>query len=76
MPVEEILSIFFENNIFDINDGEIYSGSWFQNDYVVKLHLLKLKKAGKIIVEKGRRITARHISQLEKAGIKNLEVPA
>lgn len=30
---------------------------------------------GKLIVEEGRRITARHIKQLEKAGIDELEVP-
>src|SRR5690554_2572502 len=30
---------------------------------------------GKLIVEEGRRITARHIKQLEKAGINELEVP-
>ncbi len=28
-----------------------------------------------MIIEKGRRITARHIAQLEKAAIKDLEVP-
>ena len=73
--VEEILAIFFENNVFDIEDGKFI------------LHLVserlrgeiasfEVKKAGKVIVEKGRRITARHIAQLEKAGIKKLEVPA
>ncbi len=31
--------------------------------------------SGKVIVEEGRRITARHIRQLEKAGITQLEVP-
>ncbi len=36
----------------------------------------EIKKAGKVIVEQGRRITVRHIAQLEKANIKNLEVPA
>src|SRR3982750_2142631 len=35
----------------------------------------EIKKAGKLIVEKGRRITIRHIQLLEKAGIKKLEVP-
>src|SRR5262249_37744180 len=35
----------------------------------------EVKKAGKVIIEKGRRITARHIAQLEKASIKHLEVP-
>ena len=74
MQVEEILATFFENNIFDVHDGKFI------------LHLVserlrgeiasfEVKKAGKIIVEKGRRITARHIAQLEKASIKELEVP-
>ena len=30
---------------------------------------------GKVYVEKGRRITARHIRQLEKDDIKHIEVP-
>jgi len=32
-------------------------------------------KDGNVVVEEGRRITARHIKQLEKAGITELEVP-
>src|SRR5579862_4318631 len=75
MSVEEILSTFFENNIFDMHDGKFV------------LHLVserlrgeiasfEVKKAGKVIIEIGRRITARHIAQLEKAGIKQLEVPS
>jgi DNA-directed RNA polymerase subunit beta len=74
MTVEEILTLFFENNTFDVEDGKFV------------LHLVserlrgeiasfEVKKAGKIIIEKGRRITARHIGQLEKAGIKHLDVP-
>lgn len=74
MGVEEILGTFFENNIFDIKDGKFI------------LHLVserlrgeiasfEVKKAGKLIIEKGRRITARHIAQLEKANLKELEVP-
>lgn len=75
MTVEEILTTFFENNVFDIEDGKFV------------LHLVserlrgeiasfEVKKAGKTIIELGRRITARHINQLEKAGIKLLDVPA
>lgn len=71
---EEILAMFFENNRYDIKDGKFI------------LHLVserlrgeiasfEVKKAGKVIIEVGRRITARHISLLEKAGIKTLEVP-
>lgn len=74
LSVEDVLSTFFENNIFDIQNGNFI------------LHLVserlrgeiasfEVKKAGKVIIEKGRRITARHIALLEKAGIKNLDVP-
>lgn len=72
--VEEILSMFFDYNHFEIQSGKLM------------LHLVperlrgetaafEVKKAGKVIIEKGRRITARHILALEKAGIKTLEVP-
>lgn len=75
MSVEEILALFFENNVFDIHNGKFV------------LHLVserlrgeiasfEVKKAGKVLIEKGRRITARHIAQLEKAGLKELEVPS
>lgn len=74
MSVEEILETFFENNKYDIQDNNLV------------LHLVserlrgeiasfEVKKAGKVLIEKGRRITARHIALLEKAGIKKLEVP-
>lgn len=72
--VEEILEMFFENNVYDIQGDKLM------------LHLVperlrgetaafEVKKAGKVIIEKGRRITARHIALLEKAGIKTIEVP-
>ena len=35
----------------------------------------EIKAKGKVVVEEGRRITARHIRELEKSGIKSLEVP-
>jgi DNA-directed RNA polymerase subunit beta len=72
--IEEILEMFFENNVYEIQDGKLM------------LHLVperlrgetaafEVKKAGKVLIEKGRRITARHIALLDKAGIKTLEVP-
>lgn len=74
LSVDEILAEFFENNTYEIKDGKFI------------LHLVserlrgetasfEVKKAGKVIIEKGRRITARHIAQLEKAGIDTIEVP-
>lgn len=73
--VEAILAMFFENNVFHIHADE------FNLDLIPErlrgeIAPFEIKKAGKIIVEKGRRITVRHIQQLEKAGIKKLEVPA
>jgi DNA-directed RNA polymerase subunit beta len=71
---EQMLGMFFETNTFHFSKGE------------VKLDLVPerlrgetasfdIKVKGKVIVEAGRRITARHIRELEAAGITNLAVP-
>jgi DNA-directed RNA polymerase subunit beta len=74
---EEILDMFFETNKFRLVD-----------DKTVKLELVPARlrgdvatftitdENGNIIVEDGRRITARHIRQMEKAGVKELSVPS
>ena len=72
---EEILGMFFEFNVFHVKkDG-------FSLDLIpermrgdVATFDIEDKK-GKVIVEKGRRITARHVRLLEQAGIKRLDVP-
>jgi DNA-directed RNA polymerase subunit beta len=73
---EEILTLFFEMNTVHIE----------KNKFILDLVPERLRgeiafgditnKSGKVIVEKGRRISARYISQLEKAGIDKLEVSA
>lgn len=73
--VEDILGMFFQNNVFN------YSHDEFTLDLIPErlrgeIAPFEIKKAGKVIVEKGRRITMRHIAQMEKAGIKKLDVPA
>jgi len=72
---EEILSTFFENTRFDIKDGKILME-------VVPSRLRGETAAfdikdndGEVIVEQGRRITARHVRQLEKTGLTMMEVP-
>jgi DNA-directed RNA polymerase subunit beta len=71
---EQMLDIFFETNTFHINKTD------------VKLDLVAerlrgetatfiIKARSKVIVEEGRRITARHINELDKAGVKSLVVP-
>ncbi|MCI0401535.1 MAG: DNA-directed RNA polymerase subunit beta [Gammaproteobacteria bacterium] len=73
---EEMLGIFFETNLFKLSKKNI------------KLKLIPERlrgetasfdiktKTGRVIVESERRITARHIRELEKAGLRALEVPA
>ncbi|NKB61172.1 MAG: DNA-directed RNA polymerase subunit beta [Gammaproteobacteria bacterium] len=72
---EEILSMFFENDTFNLKGKtatlalvpERLRGQQLEFD-------LKAAK-GKVLVEAEKRITARHIKELEKAGINPIEVP-
>ena len=71
---EEILALFFENNVFK-----------FEKDKII-LRLVPdrlrgelaamdiLDEKGEVIVEANRRVSARHVRRIEKAGIKTLEV--
>ena len=72
---EEILGLFFETNTFHLSKKGI------------RLDLIPERLRGeiagfdihlgdKILVEAGRRITARHIRELQKANIETLEVPS
>ena len=71
---EQILDIFFDTNIFHIRKDSI------ELDLVAErlrgeTATFDIKAKGKVIVEEGRRITARHIRDLEKTGVKTLDVP-
>jgi DNA-directed RNA polymerase subunit beta len=71
---EQMLDLFFEKNTFHLAaDG-------------IQLELVPQRLRGetasfeirigdKVVVEEGRRITARHVRQLEEAGVKSLPVP-
>jgi len=75
LSTEEILSEFFEQEHFHYK----------KNQWIMELVPERLKgqiagfdvkgRGGKVIVEKDRRITIRHIRELEKAKITKLEVP-
>jgi DNA-directed RNA polymerase subunit beta len=75
MSIEEILATFFENNHYTIK-GDKFILHLISERLRGEIAAFEVKKAGKLIIEKGRRITARHIAQLEKSGIEELEVPA
>src|SRR3569833_2786210 len=71
---EEMLALFFETNTFTFGKDEI-------NLDLVPERLrgataaIDIKVKGKVVVEAGRRIMARHIKDIEKSGIKTLTVP-
>ena len=75
MSAEEILDEFFDTSVFHIEK------SGFSVDLVPsrlrgETATFDIKDAdGNVIVEEGRRITQKHIRQLEKAGLERLEVP-
>ncbi|HMY97647.1 MAG TPA: DNA-directed RNA polymerase subunit beta [Pseudomonadales bacterium] len=72
---EEILALFFDNDVLHLQDDK----------YVLDLIPGRLRGEsasfdivdgkGNVLVEKGRRITARHIRAMEKALLKQIEVP-
>ena len=71
---QEILDYFFETDTFTFDKGKI------RLDLVPKrlrgqTALFDIKAGRKVIVEANKRITARHIRELEKAGVDKLEVP-
>ncbi len=73
---QDMLQIFFETNLFTFNRKGIF----------LKLVAERLRgetvsfdikdSKGKVVVERDRRITARHIREIEALGLKQLEVPA
>jgi DNA-directed RNA polymerase subunit beta len=71
---EQILDMFFETNDFHITKKDI------KLDLVPErlrgeMTTFDIKAKSKVIVEEGRRVTARHIRELDKAGVKTLVVP-
>ena len=72
---EQILANFFENVDVTI-EGDKYSMTLVPSRLRGETATFPIKGAdGEVLIEEGRRVTARHIRQLEKAGIDKLEVP-
>jgi DNA-directed RNA polymerase subunit beta len=71
---EEILAMFFEFNTFNIIGDKIILDLVPQR-LRGEIAITDIVKNGKVIVEKGRRISARYIRLIEKAGMDKLEVP-
>lgn len=72
---EEVLEAFYDTNVYHVK-SEGLSLELVPQRLRGEVAVQDIKDAsGKVIVEQGRRITARHINQLDKAGIKELDVP-
>jgi len=71
---EQILDMFFDKNTFHLDQGSV------RLDLVPErlrgeTASFDIKIGGKVLVEGGRRITARHIREMEKEGVTSLDVP-
>jgi len=71
---EELLETFFEFNVFHLK-GEKISLDLVAERLRGETAAFDIQVKGKTLVEEGRRITARHIRELDKAGMKTLSVP-
>ncbi len=71
---EEILGLFFETNVVRFEKGGIKLDLVPQR-LQGETATFDIKVKGKVVVEAGRRIMARHVRELERAGIKTLTVP-
>lgn len=71
----EILSMFFENDHITLGENSCSMKLVPERLRGQQLAFDLKRPRGKVLVEAERRITARHIAELEKAGIKRIEVP-
>ena len=72
---EEILDMFFDVNTFTVDDEGVYRMALIPERLRGDVASFDIKIGRKVVVEQGRRITQRHIRELEKANMSELEIP-
>ena len=72
---EEILDMFYEVNTFQVDKDGSYTMTLIPERLRGDVATFDIKVGKKVIVEEGRRITARHIRELEAAKVTQLEIP-
>src|SRR5215475_7098322 len=72
---EQILDIFFEKNVFHLDKKEGAKLELIAERLRGETLNFDLRSHDKVIVEAGKRITARHVRELQSSKIKTLEVP-
>ena len=71
---EDIIKIFFETNKFTLSP-DLFMFHLVPERLRGEMAVFDIKHEGKVLIEEGRRITAKHVRQLEKAGVTEIEVP-
>jgi len=71
---EEIINRFFETNKFSVSPTE-FKFHVIPERLRGEMAVFDIKHDGNVLIEEGRRITAKHVRQLEKAGVTEIEVP-
>ncbi len=71
---QEMLDTFFDKVDFFLSKKEIKMGLVAQR-LKGETAAFEIKIGNKVLVEEGKRVTARHVMELDKAGVKNLVVP-
>lgn len=71
---EEIIQNFFETNRFTIENNEFWL-DLLPERLRGDMAAFDIRLGGELIVEKGRRITSKHIREMEKAGVQRIAVP-
>jgi DNA-directed RNA polymerase subunit beta len=71
---EEIINRFFETNKFSVSPNS-FKFHVIPERLRGEMAVFDIKHDGNVLIEEGRRITAKHVRQLEKAGVTEIEVP-
>ncbi|MDX8126106.1 MULTISPECIES: DNA-directed RNA polymerase subunit beta [Methylomonas] len=71
---EEMIKIFFETNKFSLS-AEKLMFHVIPDRLRGEMAVFDIKHDGSVVIEEGRRITAKHVRQLEKSGVTEIEVP-
>ena len=74
MEPEQILDLFFEKNTFHFKKKKVVL-ALIPERLRGETATFPISLDGEVLVESGRRVTARHIRQMEKGGLTELEVP-
>ena len=72
---EQILEMFFDTVAIEIKNGKLYM-ELVPERLRGETASFEIRLEDKVLVESGKKITARHIRELNKAGVKFIEIPA